>query len=94
MAWTVETANGALARVGDLVQRVRDGDVTLQVAVEALAGDGIVLRDPARGLVDFAALSSDGRQYWLCWVVGEPDVAFWHWPEDGFAGRAPVDDLP
>ena len=63
-------------------------------AVEELAAEGIVLRDADRGLIDFPALAPDGRRYWLCWVVGEPSVAWWHWPEDGFAGRKPLDERP
>lgn len=62
--------------------------------IDRLAGEGIVLRDAGRGLVDFAAESPSGRPYWLCWVVGEPEVGWWHWPEDGFAGRTPIRDLP
>jgi hypothetical protein len=63
-------------------------------ALEELMNDGIVLRDPERGLIDFPAVSPSGRRYWLCWVVGEPSVAWWHWPEDGFEGRRPLSDRP
>lgn len=63
-------------------------------AVRELARDGIMLRDIERGLVDFPAQASSGRTYWLCWVVGEPEVAWWHWPEDGFAGRTPLSEPP
>ena len=59
-----------------------------------LAVDGVVLRDVDRGLVDFPARSPSGRDYWLCWVVGEPAVVWWHWPETGFAGRRPIGDPP
>jgi hypothetical protein len=62
--------------------------------VESLEREGIVLRDIERGLVDFSAVAPSGRQYWLCWVVGEPAVDWWHWPEDGFAGRTPLTDPP
>jgi len=68
-------------------------DVVREAAVE-LARLGILLRDPARGLVDFPARASTGRPYWLCWLEGEPAVGWWHWVEDGFAGRTPVSDLP
>jgi hypothetical protein len=27
-------------------------------------------------------------------VLGEPEVAYWHWPESGFAGRRPLSDPP
>jgi hypothetical protein len=68
-------------------------DVVRDVA-ERLAAMGILLRDPGRGLVDFPARAAGGRPYWLCWLEGEASVAWWHWVEDGFAGRTPVTDLP
>ena len=66
----------------------------LRAAVEELTGQGIVLRDLDAGLVDFPARLADGRPYLLCWVLGEPAVAWWHWPETGFAGRRPLSDPP
>ncbi len=69
-------------------------DGRLAAALEELSDDGIVLRDPERGLVDFTAVAPSGRRYWLCWVLGEPEVAWWHWPEDGFAGRQPLSTPP
>lgn len=95
-AWTVDEANAALPRVRALLERLQAGDAALtpQVAVEALAADGIVLRDPRTGLLDFRAVAPDGRPYWLCWVPEEAEVGFWHWPEDGYAGRRPVEEGP
>jgi hypothetical protein len=72
----------------------RPGADALEQALGELAAEGIVVRDIERGLVDFPARSPSGRPYWLCWVVGEPSVAWWHWPEDGFAGRTPLDQPP
>jgi hypothetical protein len=66
----------------------------LRAAVEELTAEGIVLRDLDAGLVDFPARLEDGRQYLLCWVLGEPAVAWWHWPDAGFAGRRPLSDPP
>ena len=51
----------------------------------------IVLRDLDRGLVDFPALRND-REVYLCWEQGEPEIAFWHDPGAGFAGRRPLAD--
>ena len=65
-----------------------------QQAVTELETEGIVLRDVRQGLVDFPARAANGRGYWLCWLVGEPEVAWWHWPEDGFAGRTPLSTPP
>jgi hypothetical protein len=66
----------------------------LQQVADELAADGIVLRDVATGLIDFPARAADGRPYWLCWRAGEERVAWWHWPEDGVAGRRPVSEAP
>lgn len=66
----------------------------IQACLDELGTEGIVLRDIERGLIDFPARASDGRWYWLCWLQGEDEVAWWHWPDDGFAGRTPVSQLP
>ena len=66
----------------------------LRATVESLTGEGIVLRDLDAGLVDFPARLDDGRTYLLCWVLGEPAVEWWHWPDTGFAGRRPLSDPP
>lgn len=70
------------------------GTEELRATVEALTSEGIVLRDLDAGLVDFLARLDDGREYLLCWVLGEPAVEWWHWPETGFAGRRPLSDPP
>jgi len=51
---------------------------------------GCVLKDINTGLVDFPSIR-DGRQVFLCWQHGEPEVAFWHDVDAGFAGRQPLD---
>jgi hypothetical protein len=66
----------------------------LREAMEELMAEGIVLRDPDRGLIDFPALSPTGRRYWLCWVAGEPEIGWWHWAHEGFAGRKPLSQPP
>jgi hypothetical protein len=70
------------------------GTEELRAAVEALTAEGIILRDLDAGLVDFPAELADGRRYLLCWVLGEPTVGWWHWPDTGFAGRRPLSDPP
>ena len=103
--WTVPEANAALARVAEAIERAKGAvtamsgnghgtATTFRDVVAELELDGIVLRDLSQGLVDFPAQAPNGRGYWLCWLVGEPDVAWWHWPEDGFAGRRPLTEPP
>lgn len=58
-------------------------------AVRELRAGAIVVRDLERGLVDFPARHG-GRTVLLCWLEGEEDLAWWHYPEDGFAGRRPL----
>ena len=50
------------------------------------------IRDLERGLVDFPALI-DGREVYLCWQLGETDIAFWHELETGFGSRRPLIEL-
>lgn len=50
---------------------------------------GILVRDPASGLVDFPA-ERDGDEIYLCWRLGEDAVEFWHATDSGFAGRQPL----
>lgn len=58
----------------------------VQELVDRLNGWEIELRDLESGLVDLPA-QIDGREAFLCWRLGEPEVAHWHGPEDGFQGR-------
>ncbi len=58
--------------------------------LETVERSGIVLRDIDRGLVDFPALL-DGREIYLCWELGEDEVAYWHELEGGYGGREPLD---
>ncbi|MFH0751870.1 MAG: DUF2203 domain-containing protein [Chloroflexota bacterium] len=64
----------------------------MQAAVERLDAWDVTLRDIETGLVDFPALVS-GRQVWLCWRLGEGDVAWWHELTAGVAGRRSLADL-
>jgi hypothetical protein len=47
---------------------------------------GVELKDYFTGLVDFPC-RMDNREVYLCWRLGEPEVAYWHELEAGFAGR-------
>jgi hypothetical protein len=62
----------------------------VQAALDELEEGGIVLRHLGAGLVDFPARGEDGVVYLLCYRLDEPDLMWWHRPEDGFAGRQPL----
>jgi hypothetical protein len=57
--------------------------------LETVERSGIVLRDIDRGLVDFPSLLQD-REVYLCWELGEDEVAYWHDLEGGYGGREPL----
>jgi hypothetical protein len=59
---------------------------TLALTLEELDRLDVVVRDADRGLVDFPSVR-DGEEVYLCWLVGEPEVAHWHGLEAGFLGR-------
>jgi hypothetical protein len=64
----------------------------MQAGVVRIDELGVTLRDIETGLIDFAALVT-GRQVWLCWRLGEDEVAWWHELSTGFDGRLPLTEL-
>lgn len=64
----------------------------MAAGVARIEAMGITLRDIPDGLIDFPALVN-GRQVWLCWKRGEPEVGFWHDLGSGFSGRQPLSEL-
>jgi hypothetical protein len=64
-----------MARVSELLERIEEWELHL--------------RDVSTGLVDFPTLI-DGSEAWLCWRLGEPEIAWWHSTEEGFSNRRPL----
>jgi len=62
---------------------------TLQALVVELEEFGCVLKDPDVGLIDFLSLRN-GREIYLCWLLGEERINYWHYLDTGFAGRQPL----
>ena len=62
------------------------GQEKMEEYVRELAHLGIELKDYFTGLIDFPSLMN-GRPVYLCWRLGEPEVAYWHELEAGFSGR-------
>jgi hypothetical protein len=65
---------------------VAQATLDFQRAIAELQAADIVVRDVARGLVDFPALR-EAEEIYLCWLVDEPDIEHWHELDAGFAGR-------
>ncbi len=61
----------------------------VQELMARIAGWDVQVRDVSTGLVDFPA-EIHGREAFLCWRLGEPEVAYWHGTDEGFSGRRPL----
>jgi hypothetical protein len=58
----------------------------MQEYEQELAQLGVELKDYFKGLVDFPSWMN-GRPVYLCWCLGEPEVAHWHELSAGYGGR-------
>ena len=58
-----------------------------------LTTKGVLIKDMNQGLIDFPAIGSDGHEVYLCYMLGEETINFFHGVEDGFAGRRSVEYL-
>jgi len=67
--------------------------VTLQGLVEEICSEGCQIKDFESGLIDFPTIW-EGREVFLCWKLGEPEVGHWHEIEAGFAGRQSLECEP
>lgn len=79
--------SGRLTELDDVVAAELAGVARCANAIHAL---GAVVKDPESGLVDFPA-RIEGQEAFLCWQLGEDEVAWWHGLDEGFAGRKPLD---
>jgi hypothetical protein len=60
--------------------------------LEYLAGQGADVKGYAPLLLDFPG-EIDGVPVYWCWLEGDPDIAWYHRVDCGFAGRRPVSAL-
>ncbi len=70
-----ESWSRTLARVQELIERLQEWNIEL--------------RDVSTGLIDFPSVI-DGDDAYLCWRLGEAEVAYWHRRDEGFPGRRPL----
>jgi hypothetical protein len=76
--------------VRELRETVEASHADLNEIVARFTAEGVQVKDMDRGLIDFPA-EVDGQDALLCWQVGEPRIGYWHSPDDGFAGRRPLE---
>jgi len=69
------------------IEQELDKDIDrLRAFTDELQKLGVELKDPVSGLVDFHS-RMDGREVYLCWKLGEEEIAYWHELDAGFSGR-------
>lgn len=75
------------ARLEEQADRLAAG---MRSIIGEITSAGIEIKDIERGLVDFPALRAE-RVIYLCWMMDEEIIAYWHEVDAGFAGRHPFD---
>lgn len=86
-------SGGMHVDVSVAARRRAEMDKAVQEAKDTLAEIeeiGVQLKDLEQGLLDFPCVI-DGKTVLLCWKLGEKEIGYWHSPDDGFAGRKPLD---
>ncbi|MEU8246758.1 DUF2203 domain-containing protein [Nonomuraea sp. NPDC048916] len=64
-------------------------EARIEEILSGWTGQGIEVKGIAPVLVDFPSLL-DGVSVRLCWIEGEPGLAWYHRTDLGFAGRRPL----
>ncbi len=62
---------------------------TLRECTDLLVAWDIQLKDPERGLIDFSH-ERESEVVFLCYLLGEENLGYWHHVDAGFAGRQPL----
>ncbi len=73
-------------QVSDVMDQAKIELEKMNSALGALKEKQIIVRDLETQLIDFPG-ELDSERIWLCWIKDEPEVAFWHHLNTGFAGR-------
>lgn len=89
----IRMSGGALVHREKLVAMVERRESIagqLRGVLGAIQEHGCLVKDLDMGLLDFPTLFR-GEEVYLCWRLGESEIAFWHGVKDGFPGRKPID---
>lgn len=78
---------GGASALDEQIAREHAGVARCVNSIHELGG---VVKDADTGLVDFPARVA-GEEAFLCWRLGEDEIAYWHRIDEGFPGRKPLD---
>ncbi|MDX1674544.1 MAG: DUF2203 domain-containing protein [Longimicrobiales bacterium] len=90
----LDEANRQLPLVRRIVEDILEhhaagDDDEVEALVEELHDLGCYFKGFQEGLVDWYSYYA-GRPVFLCWKLGEPEIAYWHQTDAGFRGRQPI----
>jgi hypothetical protein len=81
--------NADVRELGRLQERYNALAELVSNGVSVIHRRGCLIKDLDQGLLDFYALNGD-RLVFLCWKLGESEVAHWHGLDAGFSDRQPI----
>jgi hypothetical protein len=61
--------------------------------VKYLSSLSIEVKNIDTALIDFRHIRSNGEEVYLCYMLGEDKIEFWHGLNEGFTGRKTLDEL-
>lgn len=65
----------------------------LKTIVNEILQEEILIKGLDNGLIDFPHIRNNKEEVYLCYLLGEDDIRFWHRIGDGFAGRKPIEEI-
>ncbi|MCB0728890.1 MAG: DUF2203 domain-containing protein [Ignavibacteriae bacterium] len=65
----------------------------LIININKITEKGILIKGIDNGLIDFPHIRENGEEVYLCFLLGEESIEYWHYIEDGFGGRRSIDNL-
>lgn len=77
---------------GPVIQAKSEKIETVHTQIKEIIDSGVVIKDLKQGLVDFPHFlnGDEQREVFLCFLIAEDTVRYWHEIDAGFAGRNPL----
>ena len=63
------------------------------IYIKWISEKGVQIKSLDSGLIDFPHKRENGEEVYLCYMLGEDDINFWHTIEEGFHGRKAIELL-
>lgn len=88
-AFTLAQSRGQGGVASSETNALHQAFIDVEALLAKLESFGVVVKNANVGLVDFLA-DFNGRDVYLCWKYGEPEITHYHELHGGFNGRKPL----